>query len=129
MTDKHSRSLTSHILGPFLLFLFALMASGCQESSTGNQSADIQDRPTLRWEAPTFREDGSDLDSGDITEYRVYYRLRHQTSVTAISRPVTEGTSFTLNQFKPGAYEFSITAIDSEGLESRRSDELGVNLI
>jgi len=30
---------------------------------------------------------------------------------------------------QPGAYEFSITTIDVDGLESRRSDPVEVNLI
>lgn len=117
--------------GPFLLFLLALMMNGCKEINTNHlpEGTGAENRPTLRWEAPTTREDGSLLYVSDIKEYRIYYRLRHETRFKAISRPVSKGTAFTLSQFKPGAYEFSVSAIDSEGLESRRSDGVGVNLI
>jgi hypothetical protein len=86
-------------------------------------------RPTLRWEAPATREDGSRLYISDIKEFRIYYRLRHQAEFKAISRPVSRGNAFTLNRFKPGAYLFSVTAVDREGRESRRSDGVPADLI
>ena len=119
----------AYILGPYMLLLLALMTSGCQDTNSNKLSAEADGRPTLRWEAPATREDGSRLYASDIKEYRVYYRLRHQTQFKEISRPVSEGTAFNLKQFKPGAYEFSVSAVDSEGLESRRSDGVAVDLI
>lgn len=86
-------------------------------------------RPTLRWEAPATREDGTRLYASDIKEYRIYYRLRHQTEFNIISHPVNRGNAFTLSQFSPGAYEFSVTAVDKDGRESRRSDGVAVDLI
>lgn len=130
MTGRHYRSLTANILRrPYVLFLLTLMVSGCQEPNSNNLPTEAESRPTLKWEAPATREDGSRLYVSDIKEYRVYYRLRHQTRLKAVSRPVSEGNAFTLKQFKPGAYEFSVTAIDSEGRESRRSDGVAVDLI
>ena len=87
------------------------------------------DRPTLKWQPPVSREDGSRLLAGDIQEYRIYYRLRHQEAFKQVSQPADEGTVFPLETFKPGAYEFSVTAVDTEGRESRRSDGVSVDLI
>jgi hypothetical protein len=141
-----------------LALAFALLASGCKVSSGSSSRADSADaaivaenrlngavsslkdtlgqtsresaeRPTLRWEPPTTREDGSRLYQSDIKEYRIYYRLRHQTVFQAIAHPVSDGSAFTLDRFQPGAYEFSVTAVDSEGRESRRSDGVAVDLI
>ena len=141
----------------FILLCVALLASGCQEdrgqskaasadagavsqsrldnavsslqNTLGQQQTKTVDRPTLRWEAPVTREDGSRLYSSDIQEYRIYYRLRHEPEFSILTRPAGDGTSFTLAPFQPGAYEFSVTAVDSEGRESRRSDEVKVDLI
>jgi hypothetical protein len=135
MTGKFSRPSMANIVGISMLFLLALTTSGCQETNSNTLPAETgagveaENRPTLRWEAPATREDGSHLSASDIKEYRVYYRLRHQDRFKTISRPVSEGTAFALKQFKPGAYEFSVSTIDSEGLESRRSDGVNVNLI
>ena len=96
--------------------------------STDNIGATFK-RPTLRWEAPATREDGSRLYPSDIQEYRVYYRLRHQTKFKVIRSPAGKGSAFALKRFRPGAYEFSVTAVDSEGRESRRSDGVSVDLI
>jgi hypothetical protein len=140
-----------------LLLPLALMVSGCQEDrgqfkakaaiaseasenrldnavsslqeTLGQKPPAAVDRPTLKWEAPATREDGSRLYASDIKEYRIYYRLRHQAGFKAISHPVNKGNAFRLNRFGPGAYEFSVTAVDNEGRESRRSDGVAVNLI
>lgn len=85
--------------------------------------------PTLRWEAPLTREDGSRLYSSDISGYRIYYRLRHQDQFDVIPLPASTDTEYPLEDFPPGAYEFSITTIDDNGLESKRSDAVAVDLI
>lgn len=157
MTDKDFSPRFNAIAALCLLLPLALLASGCNENrgqskaasadaaktsenrldgavsslqkTLGQTSSEVVDRPTLRWEAPETREDGSLLYAGDISEYRIYYRLRHQSRFQTISHSVSQGTAFTLNQFQPGAYEFSVTAVDSEGRESRRSDGVAVDLI
>jgi len=102
---------------------------GQQQPETDRPAVRPTLRPTLRWEAPATREDGSRLYISDIKEFRIYYRLRHQAEFKAISRPVSRGNAFTLNRFKPGAYLFSVTAVDREGRESRRSDGVPADLI
>lgn len=84
---------------------------------------------TLRWDAPLTREDGSRLYASDISGYRIYYRLRHRDSFEVISLSGDEDTRYQLEDFPPGAYEFSITALDDSGLESKRSDAVTVDLI
>lgn len=89
----------------------------------------LEKPPTLRWEAPLTREDGSRLYSSDISGYRIYYRLRHQNEFEMIRLPGDADTQYPLEEFPPGAYEFSITTLDDNGLESRRSDSVSVDLI
>ncbi len=83
----------------------------------------------LTWSAPLTREDGSSLALSQIAGFRIYYRLRHQEKydVISISNPTT--SHYPLERLPPGAYEFSITTVDDNGLESRRSDPVTADLI
>ena len=85
--------------------------------------------PTLYWDAPLTREDGSRLYASDIRGYRIYYRLRHRDRYEVISLSGVEDTRYQLEDFPPGAYEFRITALDDSGLESQRSDPITVDLL
>ncbi|KPP99249.1 fibronectin type III domain-containing protein [Marinobacter sp. HL-58] len=96
---------------------------------SGSARQALATAPTLRWEAPLTREDGSRLHSDDISGYRIYYRLRHEDKYKFIPLPGDAGTEYPLADFPPGAYEFSITTLDDSGLESRRSDAVMVDLI
>ena len=84
---------------------------------------------SLHWDAPLTREDGSRLYASDISGYRIYYRLRHTDNYEVISLSGDDITRYQLEGFPPGAYEFSITALDDSGLESQRSDPITVDLI
>jgi fibronectin type 3 domain-containing protein len=111
---------------PLMAALFLI--AGCRGDSYGSGYSATEARE-LRWTAPLTREDGSSLKPGEIAEFRVYYRLRHQESykVIRIDSPAT--TSLSLVEMAPGAYEFAITTVDIEGLESRRSTPVTVDLI
>lgn len=111
---------------PMIVALFLLAA--CQEDSRESGYAATEARE-LRWTAPLTREDGSSLKPGEIAEFRVYYRLRHQENFKVIRIESPSTTRLSLEQMAPGAYEFAITTVDSEGLESRRSTPVAVNLI
>lgn len=90
---------------------------------------EVAELPTLQWSAPLTREDGSSLYAGEIEGYQLYYRLRHEEEYKSIFVDSQQGTKLKLEQFLPGAYEFSITTIDSNGLESRRSEPVLVDVI
>ena len=85
-------------------------------------------RPSLSWNAPMTRENGSKLYVGEIEGYRLYYRLRNQGNYRSVTLNGYDATSFQLNGLAPGIYEFTITTLDTEGLESRRSKPLAVNV-
>ncbi|MFL1404667.1 hypothetical protein ACJO2E_04895 [Marinobacter sp. M1N3S26] len=86
-------------------------------------------RPTLQWEGPLTREDGSKLYPGEVRGYRVYYRLRHQEQFDSLVVEGPDTDSLLLDDFKPGAYEFAVSTLDSNGLESQRSEPVPVDLI
>ena len=95
-----------------------------------DQQQFTQEQPkALVWLAPLTRENGSSLAPGQISEYRIYYRLKYRESFEVITLKDAGITRYTLEAMPPGAYEFSITTVDVEGLESRRSDPVDINLI
>ncbi|MGM0767797.1 MAG: fibronectin type III domain-containing protein [Pseudomonadota bacterium] len=97
--------------------------------STLGQNEPAQPRvPALTWHAPLTREDGSPLKPGQIHGYRIYFRLKHRSQLTMIRVDDPGQNRFSLGNLPPGAYEFSITAVDGAGLESRRSAPVSVNL-
>ncbi|WP_372995362.1 fibronectin type III domain-containing protein [Marinobacter sp.] len=66
---------------------------------------------------------------GQIAGFRIYYRLRHQENYEVIRIESPSTTRLSLAEMAPGAYEFAITTVDTEGLESRRSTPVTVDLI
>lgn len=83
---------------------------------------------TLTWQAPLTREDGSSLYPGEIGGYRIYFRLNHQDQLQVLQVKDPFKTSLSLADFAPGVYRFSISTIDINGLESRRSDAIRVDV-
>ncbi len=129
-----TRSSRTHFLN-WLIFIALssglLALQGCRQDPglSGRGQPGTSVNPKLSWSAPATREDGSRLYPGEIQGYRLYYRLRHQASFRSITLPGANLTYFELDQLKPGAYEFSVTTIDNDGLESRQSGLVPVNVI
>ncbi|WP_166262357.1 fibronectin type III domain-containing protein [Marinobacter salicampi] len=97
-------------------------------SSYSKERSSYTRRPSLSWNAPMTRENGSKLYVGEIEGYRLYYRLRNRSNYRSVTLDGYDATSFKLNGLTPGIYEFTITTLDTEGLESRRSKPLSVNV-
>ncbi len=145
-------------LSSALILLILFTGSGCQEDTNDSRAASAnaraasdqrldkavssfqdalgqedtqtyEDPPTLKWSTPQTREDGSRLYAEEIKGYRIYYRLKYRTEFEVISIPDSDTNQYTLSGFEPGAYEFSVTALDEQERESRRSDAVSVNLI
>ena len=105
----------------------ANQTSGPSSGPTSGQTTTQQPRrPTLAWNAPVAREDGSRLYVSDIANYIVLYRKAHENDAQQIK--ITQ-TSLTLQQFSPGVYEFAVSAVDRRGLRSKPSQWVRVNLI
>lgn len=108
--------------------LMATLGQRTPDARNPRNYFDVRPR-TLAWTAPLTREDGSSLAPGQISGYRIYYRLKHTRKFDTIPLNDASTTRYTLNGMPPGAYEFSISTIDVDGLESRRSEPVQVNLI
>lgn len=105
---------------------------GCGGSDDGINFAgvySVESPPSLRWDSPMTREDGSKLYPGEIGGYRVSYRLRHEEDFTSVIVDGPDTNHLRLQGLPPGAYEFTIRTIDTRGLESRRSKRIALDLI
>lgn len=100
-----------------------------QKKPANNSVTETTPPKALSWSAPHTREDGSTLKPGHIAGFRIYYRLRHGNSFRVIAVDDPQRTSQSLEDLPPGAYEFAITTVDADGLESRRSAPVIVDLI
>lgn len=100
-----------------------------QEDRAEKPVAQSKPRKNLSWSAPETREDGSPLEPEHIAGFRIYYRLQHTDHFSVIGVDSPGRTSHPLTDLPPGVYEFTITAVDAEGLESRRSEPVLADLI
>ena len=87
------------------------------------QATDIE----LQWDAPTTNADGSEVT--DLAHYRIY---RTATSGTYTGAPIAEIThenlSFDIQDHPNGVWFYTVTAIDADGNESERSNEVSYNI-
>lgn len=106
-------------------------ASATQTSNTqaSSQSAGpASPIPTLAWQEPATREDGSSLAPNEIGGYRVYYKQASASVYKTITLTDPNTTNLTLSGFSPGNYDFYVTAVDTSGLESPPSKTVAVNI-
>jgi hypothetical protein len=98
---------------------------------SGNDGRDeaLEAVERLSWSAPMTREDGSKLYPGEIRGYRIYYKKPNERKFRSIDINDGSLTSYQLGRFKAGIYEFSVTTLDTKGLESRRSQVVSAKLL
>lgn len=110
--------------------LFILWATACTEggitgdanASRANQASTsaMRGSATLSWTAPMKNTDGSGLT--DLAGYKIYYgtSAEYLQRVIVVDDP-TE-TSYTVKDLPPFTYYFCVTAYNSTGAESERSN-------
>lgn len=97
-------------------------------TSQGSSSTTTPHIPTLVWQAPYTREDGTSLAPNEIGEYRVYYKPIGAKTYQEIDLTDTSITDLPLSGFASGGYDFYVTAVDTNGLESPPSSTVEVNI-
>lgn len=75
------------------------------------------------------REDGSSLAPNEISQYHIYYRRAGDTQYKMIRLTDPSTTQLSLSGFASGIYDFEITAVDTNGLESPPSQTVRVTVI
>jgi hypothetical protein len=75
----------------------------------------------LSWQAPTKNVDGSSLTN--LSGYKIYYGTASKSYAQTVSVSGASTTSWTL-PLSPGTYYFALTAVDSTGAESAKTEEV-----
>jgi hypothetical protein len=81
---------------------------------------------TLSWMAPTQNEDGSALT--DLAGYRIYYGTTTANYSEEVSLTSPGATSYVIENLVTGKYFLVMTSVNSDGLESKYTPELALDL-
>ena len=77
---------------------------------------------TISWSVPLFSTDGSSLT--DVAGYRVYYGTSPTNLAHSISTATSATTSITITGLERRTYYFTVTTLNSMGVESGPSGVL-----
>jgi len=102
--------------------------TGTPPPNTGNPSPPLPTPPnvTLAWEAPTQNSDGTPLT--DLAGYKIHYGTESQTYTQTVPLANPGLTSYVIDGLAAGTYYFAVTAYNSAGTESLRSDEVSATV-
>jgi hypothetical protein len=112
---------------PLGLMLLALFACDRGREATATQVAVARPAAqaatgsvTVSWVRPTQNTDGSPL--ADVAGYKLYYGTSRNYLQRVIDIKDPSATSYTMKNLPPYTYYFAITAYNSRGVESKRSN-------
>ncbi len=108
-----------------------IVISGCAEiDSSGGGGIISVPKGVLAivWVAPTKREDGTPLILSEIETYNVYYGNSPGDYQYKIDNSEVTTDSIHIPAFPGGTYYFVITTVTTDGLESRYSNEVTVQI-
>ena len=99
-----------------------LSACGGGSGDTSSDTTNVQQKVDLSWTAPTTRTDGTLLNPSELEGYRIYYGASPDELVLQEEIIGVSATEISITDLPPGVYYFSVTAYDSDGLESSFSE-------
>ncbi|MCG8314460.1 MAG: hypothetical protein MI976_14730 [Pseudomonadales bacterium] len=84
---------------------------------------------SLSWDTPAHRANGSEMDSEEISSYKVYFGLSNASSYTDSIEVDSADSQATLSQLEVGEYRVAVATVDTNGLESELTNSflLSVN--
>lgn len=131
-----------HLLLPVMALSIVMLLSACGGNTVATNSSTalaagglglpanrgITGFHTLVWQEPATRQDGTSLAPNEIGAYRIYYKRTDARSYKVITLTDPGATSLMLSGFSSGQYDFRITAVDTNGLESAPSRTVVVSI-
>ena len=103
------------------LLFAALLLTDCGGGGSGETSGNPADGSAkLSWMAPTLRTDGTPLDN--LAGYRIYYDTTRSGFRSQIRVDNPSAITWTVTGLSRGTWYFAMTAVDSNGLESDRTN-------
>ena len=110
-----------HFVLTLLLAVIISACVSCAESVTVNHVG--IGSTTLSWTPPTQNSDGSPLT--DLSGYKIYYGNESGNYHTSIHIDNPGIAIYVVENLTPNIYYFVLTAINSSGVESQFSNEVG----
>ena len=121
-----------HILALVMILslLSACGGSGSTTStgSTASQTISSGDSVNLSWTAPSTRSDGSFLPLTELDGYRIYMGETESSMVPITDISDQNMTQFTVDGLSAGSYYFAVSAFDTDGNESGKSQIILIQL-
>lgn len=107
---------------------FSINTNTIKTDSVQNSNAAQTGNFTVKWTAPTSREDGSPLSLSEITGYKIHYGRSKGNYTNQVQVDSHTATSKTINNIPTGNYYVVITTKDSGGRESAYSKEIVIDV-
>ena len=99
---------------------YSLNCSGSGGSAVAMTTVSLREA-VLSWQAPTKNVDGSTLTN--LSGYKIYYGTSSKSYTQTVSVSGASTTTWTLS-LAPGTYYFAMTAVDTTGAESAKTNEV-----
>lgn len=109
-----------------LLTLVSCSADSLDGNNTLTLPEFLTELGNLTWSAPTQREDTTPISTSEIDTYKVYYGTTSGFYKNQIDISKIVGQTAQLEEFNAGTYYFAITTVDTDGRESKYSQEYTV---
>jgi hypothetical protein len=103
-----------------VIIALVFIAAGC--GGSGKEATPASGTASLNWTAPTTNADGSPL--LDLAGFRVYYGTTTGVYTSSVTVPGPASTSYSLSGMAAGDYYMAVTAYDTSGNESIKSEEV-----
>ena len=111
-----------------LALLICLQVVACNSSSEEGENITPVLIPALNWIAPSEREDGTPISLAEIAGYRVYYGSSTGEYLYKVDITDSTANQAELSGLLPGTYYFVVTVLDTDGRESRFSEEVRITI-
>ncbi len=113
-----------------------LSACGGSDTTTNDETSNNFTPPppsnqksiNLTWSPPSTRADGSYLPPSNLAGYRIYMGTSNSNLKPLVDLMDDEITKYTVDNLAAGSYYFSVSAYDTDGLESGLSQIVLVHL-
>jgi hypothetical protein len=99
---------------------YSLTCSGSDGNAVAMTTVSLREA-LLTWQAPTKNVDGTTLTN--LAGYKIYYGTASKNYTQSVSVSGASTTQWTVS-LAPGTYYFALTAVDSSGTESSKTNEV-----
>ena len=109
---------------------YCVVSTGGVSQTTSSASLSVVETPDGRalisWSRPLAREDDSELEENEISEYEIYYSATESGEMTALDSVTASNLSYTAEGLTEGAHYFALKTVDADGVKSQFSEVIAV---